>query len=80
MNACQKIQKNIKQKKETKKIDKVGNDSVGTMSYKKNFIDSIRFMETSYQILLIIPPEEFPKLNAKIMIVFLNIKESRKVQ
>ena len=56
-------------------IDKVGNESVITISYKIKFIDSARFMVSSYQILLTISQKEFIKLNVKI--VFLNMKVSR---
>ena len=64
--------------KEIIKIDKDCNESVVTISYKIEFIDSARLMETSfYQILLIILLKESTKLNIKTTIVFLNMKVSR---
>ena len=56
--------------KEVTKIDKDGNESVVTISYKIKFIDSPRFMASYYQILLIISQKEFIKLTVKIVIVF----------
>ena len=56
--------------KEATKNDKDGNESVVTISYKIKFIDSARFMQDHYQILLIISQKEFIKLNVKIVIVF----------
>ena len=51
--------------KEVANIDKEGNESVVTISYKIH-----------YQILLIISQKEFIKLNVKIVIIFLNMKLS----
>ena len=55
-------------------INKNGNESVVAISYKIRFIDSARFIVTYYQILLITSQKEFIKLNAKIVIAFLNLK------
>ena len=66
--------------KEITKNDKDGNESVITKSYKIKFIDSPRFMATQYQILLTISQKKFTKLNVKIVIAFLNMKVSRKIQ
>ena len=52
-------------KKKIKKINKDGNESVATISYKINFIDSARFMTLHHQILLIISQKEFIKLIVK---------------
>ena len=77
LNVLEKIQKStspfsyVPIGKEVMKIDKDGNESVVTISYKKNIIASARFMVIHYQ-----NPVEFTKLNEKIMIVFLNIKVS----
>ena len=61
------------------KIDKDGNETDETISYKIKFIDSARFMESSLSILLIIliKRKEFIKLSKKIVVVFLNINVSR---
>ena len=56
---------------EIRKVDKDGNESVVTISYKKN-INSTRFMASWLSNLFV----EFTKLNAKIAIVFLNTKVS----
>ena len=56
-------------KKEIKKINKNGNEDITTVSYKIKFIDSARFLASSF-----ISQKEFTKLNAKIAIVFLNTK------
>ena len=46
-----------------------------TISCKVKFIDSARFMASSfYKILLITSQKQFIKLNEKIAIVFLNMK------
>ena len=59
-------------------IDKDGNESVVTISYKIKFIDSARFMVSS-SILLIISQKKFMKLNVNIVIVFLNMNVSRTI-
>ena len=50
--------------KKITKIDKDGNESVFTMSYKVTFIDNARF------ILLIVSRKKFIKFNIKIVIFF----------
>ena len=60
--------------KEVININKNGNENVVAISYKIRFIDSARFIVTYYQILLITSQKEFIKLNAKIVIAFLNLK------
>ena len=57
-------------KKEITKIDKDGNESVETISCKIKLIANM----------LIISRREFIKLNVKIVVVFLNIKVSRKIR
>ena len=64
--------------KEVTNIDKDGNESVATISYKIKFIDSARFMVSS-SILLIISQKKFMKLNVNIVIVFLNMNVSRTI-
>ena len=54
--------------KKVTNIDKDGNESLFTISYKVTFIDRARF------ILLIISQKKFIKLNVKIVVVFLNMK------
>ena len=66
--------------KEVIKIDKDSNKSVVTISYKIKFIGSARYMATSLSTLLIISQKEFTKLHVKIVIVFLNMKLSKKIQ
>ena len=66
-------------KKEITKINKDGNKSVVSISYKTKFIDSARFMQLHYQTLLIILQKKFIKINVKIVIVFLNMKVSRAI-
>ena len=60
------------------KIDEDGNESVRTVSYKIEFIDSAvqDLRQVHYQILLIISWKEFVKLNVKFVIIFLNVKVS----
>ena len=65
--------------KKVKNIDKDGNETVVTISFKIKFIDSTRFMVVHNQILVVISQKEFIKLNVKIVIVFLNIKVSRAI-
>ena len=65
--------------KEVLKIDKDGNESVATISYKIRFIDSARFTTTSLSNLVDnLTQKEFTKLNVKIMITFLNMKKLKK--
>ena len=66
--------------KEIEKVDKYGNKSIVTIPYEIKFIDSARFMQAHYQILLIISWNKFTKLNVKIVIVFLNMKVSMTIQ
>ena len=56
------------------KIDRDGNENVVTVSYKIKFIDSARFIQVHYEILLIISQKELIKLSIKIVIIFLNMK------
>ena len=68
-----KLQKSTKlflfKKLQNYKINKDGNESVVTILHY-----SARFMKTSLSSLVIISQKEFMKLNAKIVIVFLNMK------
>ena len=59
------------------KIDKDGNESVETISYKIKFIDSMRFMGTSLSKLFDNLTEGFIKLSVTIVVVFLNMKVLR---
>ena len=63
--------------KEVTEIDKDGNESVVTISYKIKFIESARFMASTLSDLLDNLAEGIYKLNVKIVIVFLNLKASR---
>ena len=65
--------------KEVTNIDKDGNGSVVTISYKIKFIDSVRLWQVHYQIFLIMLLKEFTKLNVEIVIVFLNMKVSKTI-
>ena len=60
--------------KEVIKIDKDGNESVVTISYKIKFIDSARFMASSLSNLVDNLAKGIQKLSVKIVIVFLNTK------
>ena len=55
--------------KEVTKVDKDGNEDILTISYKIKFIDSAKFMASSFSNLSIISQKEFTKLNVKIVIV-----------
>ena len=67
--------------KEVIKVDKDGNESVITISYKIKFIDSARVVATLLSnLVLVISLKEFTKLNVKIVIVFLNTKVSMTIQ
>ena len=63
--------------KEVRKIDKDGNESVVTISYKIKFIDSARFMATLLSNLVDNLTKRIHKLNVKNVIVFLNLKVLR---
>ena len=52
----------VLKEKEGTKIDKDGNESVITISYKTKFIDSTNLWQGHYQILLIISQKEILKL------------------
>ena len=66
----------LSNRKEVIKIDKDGNESVVTISYKIRFIDSARFTTISLTNLVDnLTQKEFTKLNVKIMITFLNVKK-----
>ena len=66
--------------KEITKIQKDGNKSVVTISYKIKFIDSARFMVTLLSNLVDNLTEGIQNVNVKIVIVFLNMKVSKKIQ
>ena len=69
----------LSNRKEVIKIDKDGNESVVTISYKIKFIDSARFTTTSLTNLVDnLTQKEFTKLNVKIMITFLNVEKLKK--
>ena len=74
-----KIQKSIlfPIEKEIPKIDKVGNESVVTISYKIKSIDSARFMVTSLSNLVDNLTEGIHKIKCEDCILFLNMKVSR---
>ena len=63
--------------KEVREIDKDGNESVITISYKIKFIDSARFWPLHLQIWLLISQKEFIKLSVETAIVFFNMKVPR---
>ena len=72
--------------KQVTEIDKDGNESVVTISYKVKFIDSTRVMASSLSNLvhnqnlvhnLVHKKKEFTKLNVEIVIVFSNMKVLR---
>ena len=67
-------------KKEVTEVVKDGNESVVTISYKVKFINSANLWQLHYQILLIISQKELTKLNAKTVIVFLNMKVSKNIE
>ena len=60
--------------KEVTKIDKDGNESVVTISYKIKFIDSARFMASSLSSLVDNLAETIHKTKCKDVIAFLNMK------
>ena len=60
--------------KEVTKIDKNGNENVGSTSSKIKFLDSQGLWQIHYQIFLIISQNEFKKVNVNMVIVFLNMK------
>ena len=60
--------------KEVTEINKDGNESVATISYKIKFIDSARFMASSLSNLVDNLAKGIQKLSVKIVIVFLNTK------
>ena len=61
-------------KKEVTKIDNGGNESVQSISYKINFVDSARFMASLLTNLVDNLDQGFIKSNVKTLIVFLNMK------
>ena len=65
--------------KEVREIDKDGNESVITISYKIKFMDSARFWPLHLKIWLLVSQKEFIKLSVEIAIVFLNMKVPRSV-
>ena len=67
-------------KKVITKIDKKGNETVDTVSYKMKFIDSIRFMERSLSNLVDNLTEGIYKIKYKDCNCFLEYKVSRTIQ
>ena len=65
--------------KEVREIDKDGNESVITISYKIKFMDSARFWPLHLKIWLLVSQKEFIKLSVEIAIVFLNMNVPRSV-
>ena len=65
--------------KEVTKIDKNGNENVGSTSSKIKFLDSQGLWQIHYQIFLIISQNEFKKVNVNMVIVFLNMKVLSKI-
>ena len=66
--------------KEVTNIDKDGNESVVTISYKMKFIESARFMANSLSNIVDNLVEGIHKIKCKkIVIVFLKIKVSRMI-
>ena len=61
-------------KKEVTKIDNGGNESVQSISYKINFIDSAGFLASLLSNLVDNLDQGFIKSNVKTLIVFLNMK------
>ena len=65
--------------KKVTNIDKDGDESVVTISYRIKCVDSARLWQVHYQVLWIISQKQFIELNVKIVIVFLNMKVSRTI-
>ena len=59
---------------EVTNIDKDGNESIATMSYKIKLLITQDLWQVFHQILLILSQKEIIKLNVKIVIVFLTMK------
>ena len=76
-NALEKLKRSTK--KGIKIIDKNGNETVETISYKVKFIDSTGFMTRSFEFLLNTSQRESIKLTVKNGAVVLNIEMSRKI-
>ena len=66
-------------KKEVTEIDKDGNESVVTISYKIKFIDSLKFVAAPLLNLVDNLAEGIYKIKCKIVIVFLNMKVLRMI-
>ena len=62
------------------KIDKYGNESIVTISYKIKFIDRARFMATSLSNLVVNLTEGIHKIRCKDCDVFMNMKVPRIIQ
>ena len=61
-------------------IHKDGDESVVTISYKRNLLIVLDLWQLHYQFLLTISQKKFTKLNAKVVIVLLIRKVSRKIK
>ena len=66
-------------RKKVIKIDKDGNESVETISYKIKFINSVRFIATSLSNLVDNLAEGIHKIKCKDFGCFLNMKVSRAI-
>ena len=66
--------------KELRNVDKAGNQYITTVSYNQNLLIVKDLWQIYYQILPFISQKEFTKLNAKIAMVFLNIKVSSNIK
>ena len=62
------------------KIDKYGNESIVTISYKIKFIERARFMATSLSNLVVNLTEGIHKIRCKDCDVFMNMKVPRIIQ
>ena len=67
-------------KKGITKINKDGNQSVVTISYKKKLLIVQDLWQLHYQILLVISQKQFTKIDVKTVIVFLNMRVLRTIQ
>ena len=59
---------------EVTRVGKNGEEITNTISYRLQFIDSVRFVIAHYQILLIILLKEFIKLNVNTDMMVKNVK------
>ena len=67
-------------KKGITKINKDGNQSVVTISYKKKLLIVQDLWQLHYQILLVISQKQFTKIDVKTVIVFMNMRVLRTIQ